>query len=89
MSDTFEIVPESHKVAWLNYGFYVAQPWVDCSYCADGDGIVTLEQRGDCYHLVDQVTHIKKLGDNLSQALKAAEYYLNTNYRLIYFDHRL
>lgn len=89
MSDTFEIVPESHKVAWLNYGFYVAQPWVDCSYCADGDGIVTLEQRGDFYHLVDQGTHIKKLGANLSQALKTAENYLHTNYRQIYDDHRL
>lgn len=89
MSATFEIVPESHKVAWLNYGFYVAQPWVNCSYCADGDGIVTLEQRGDFYHLVDQGTHIKKLGANLSQALKAAENYLHTNYRQIYDDNRL
>lgn len=89
MSANFEIVPESQKVAWLNYGFYVGQPWVDCSYCADGDGIVTLEQRGDFYHLVDQGTHIKKLGANLSQALKAAENYLHTNYRQIYDDHRL
>jgi hypothetical protein len=89
MSAQFGIVPESHKVAWVNYGYYVAQPWVDCSYCADGDGIVTLEQRGDFYHLVDQGTHIKKLGADLSQALKVAENYLHTNYRQIYDDHRL
>jgi hypothetical protein len=89
MSNYLEIAPESHKVAWKNLGFYVAQPWVDCSYCADGDGIVTLEQRGDFYHLVDQGTHIKKLGRDLSQALKAAENYLHTKYRQIYDDHRL
>ena len=89
MSEHSLIVPESHKVAWLNCGHYVAQPWVDCSYCADGDGIVTLELIGGFFNLVDQGTHIKKLGADLSKSLKAAESYLHTNYRQIYDDHRI
>jgi hypothetical protein len=89
MSKHSLIVPESHKVGWKNLGHYVARPWIDCEFCADGDGIVNVEQRGDFYHLVDQGTHIKKLGADLSQALKVAEHYLHTNYRQIYDDHRL
>ena len=88
MFKKIEIVPESHKIAWVNHGYYAAQPWVNCSYCADGDGIVTVEQIGEFYNLVDQGTHIKKLGRDLSQSLKAAENYLHTNYRQIYDDNK-
>jgi hypothetical protein len=89
MSEYLSIVPESHKVAWLNYGKHPSLPRVECVYCADGDGIVTLELIGGFFNLVDQGTHIKKLGADLSQALKVAEHYLYTNYRQIYDDNSI
>ena len=79
---------ESKNVLW--YGV-VRDPQYDKasrSFCADGDGIVTLEEIDGFFNLVDQGTHIKKLGRDLSVSLQIAENYLHANYRAI-FDYCL
>jgi hypothetical protein len=89
MSQRFELVAESHNVQWLNCGFNAGFPRAAVTYCADGDGIVTVELIDGFYNLFDQGTHIKKIGRDLSLALKQAENYMHRCYRQIYDDHRM
>jgi hypothetical protein len=89
MNQVLELAKESQNVAWLNYGYSAGFPRAETSYCADGDGIVTVELIDGFYNLFDQGTHIKKLGRDLSLALKQAEHYMHRCYRQIYDDHRM
>jgi hypothetical protein len=75
----------AQKTLWYSVPGLASEPQGITRYlCADGDGIVTLEEIDGFFNLVDQGTHIKKLGRDLSNALRVAESYLHTNYRAIY-----
>jgi hypothetical protein len=53
-------------------------------FCADGDGIVEVQEIDGFLNLLDQGTHISKIGKDVSKALWIAECYLHTHYRGIY-----
>lgn len=75
----------TQKTLWYSVQGLANEPQGITRYlCADGDGIVALEEIDGFFNLVDQGTHIKKLGRDLSNALRVAESYLHTNYRAIY-----
>ena len=77
---------ESKNVLWYCINNDMSYHKATRSFCADGDGIVTLEEIDGFFNLVDQGTHIKKLGRDLSVSLQVAENYLHANYRTIFDD---
>ena len=80
---------ESNKTIWYCIDYFEADyKGVSRSFCADGDGIVEIREINGFYNLVDQGTHISKIGSDLPKALQAAENYLHTNYRGIFDDCR-
>jgi hypothetical protein len=80
---------ESKNTAW----YCIDNPEPDYKgvsryFCADGDGIVEIQEINGFYNLVDQGTHIRKTGSDLPKALQVAENYLHTHYRGIFDDCR-
>lgn len=78
------ITHKSKNVVWYELGSNPACKAVTRHFCADGDGIVTVEEINGFFNLYDQGEHIKKLGRDLPVALQVGEHYLHANYREIY-----
>lgn len=71
---------ESSKLEWEVF------PFADhTAFCADGDGIVSLEQYADHYLLLDQGDVIARMPNGfLSDALETAQKYLAATYPVVF-----
>jgi hypothetical protein len=74
---------DSSKITWT---IYPADSWEDFteSYCADGDGLVTIKaKKCGCFVLSDELEFLKAF-DTLAEALEGGQLWLANDYNEVY-----